>query len=152
MIDEKKLIADIVGTVSKVPLNISGYAYETEINRFMSALVDKIIDIIERQPTVGRSYTVTEYDYENMVALEEMSYSEVADCIRVLDRGYFNRYIFPNPNETYSEDEYYEYRIRVALRKVYELLKEECIRQNNSDKEDLIKEFKKFKKLNEIEI
>ena len=71
---------------------------------------------------MSRNYTVTEYDYEDMVALEEMSYSEVVDCIKALDRGYFNRYVFPKPNETYSEDEYYEYRIRVALQKVYNLL------------------------------
>lgn len=70
-------------------------------------------------------YTVKEYDKEDMLALDNMTLDEVKEAIESLDRGYFNGYLFPELDDnfkTYTEDEYDTYRIRVALRKVYEML------------------------------
>jgi hypothetical protein len=75
-----------------------------------------------------KEYIVTEYDKEDMLALNDMTLGEAKEAIESLDRGYFNKYLFPEQDDdfkTYTEEEYDAYRIRVALRKVYELLKEQ---------------------------
>lgn len=72
-----------------------------------------------------KEYTYTEYDREDMLALHNMTLEEVEEVIKSLDRGYFNRYVYPEMDDeftTYTEDEYNIYKIRVALRKVYEML------------------------------
>ena len=76
-----------------------------------------------------KEYIVKEYDKEDMLALNDMTLDEVEEAIESLDRGYFNRYLFPEQDDdfkTYTEEEYDAYRIRVALRKVYELLDKEA--------------------------
>lgn len=100
-------------------------------------LLDEICALIEqrknRRDYQGRNnlmsitYSVTEYNRDDMLALDNMSKKEVLEAIDYLDRGYFNRYLYPeydNESETYSEEEYNDYRIRVALRKVYEYLED----------------------------
>lgn len=82
-------------------------------------------------------YTVKEYDKEDMLALDNMALEEVEEAIESLDRGYFNRYLFPDLDDdfkTYTEDEYDAYRIRVALRKVYELL-DLCLKKKENEHE-----------------
>lgn len=72
---------------------------------------------------MARTYKVTVYSKEDMLALENMSNSDIVEAIDNLDRGYFNQYIFPENDDDfkeYSEREYNNYKIRVALRKVYE--------------------------------
>lgn len=67
----------------------------------------------------------TEYDREDMLALHNMTLEEVEEVIKSLDRGYFNKYLYPEMDDeftTYTEDEYNNYKIRIALRKVYEML------------------------------
>jgi hypothetical protein len=76
-----------------------------------------------------REYTVKEYDKKDMLALNDMTLDEVEEAIESLDRGYFNRYLFPDIDDdfkTYTEEEYDAYRIRVALQKVYDLLDKEA--------------------------
>lgn len=66
---------------------------------------------------------VTVYTKEDMMALDNMSSMDVVKAIESLDKGYFNKYLYPEFDDeykTYSEEEYYDFRIRVALRKVYE--------------------------------
>lgn len=82
-----------------------------------------------------REYTVKEYDKEDMFALDNMTLDEVEEAIESLDRGYFNRYLFPDLGDdfkTYTEDEYDTYRIRVALKKVYELLGSEISKRRGA--------------------
>lgn len=67
-----------------------------------------------------------EYSKRDLLKLkDEMSWAEVEDALESLDRGYFNKDMFPqydDDSRVYTEDEYYEYRMIVALRKVYALL------------------------------
>lgn len=72
-----------------------------------------------------KEYIVREYDKEDMLALNDMTWSEVKAAIESLDRGYFDRYVSPEYDgdfKAYTDEEYDVYRIRVALRKVYKLL------------------------------
>lgn len=65
------------------------------------------------------------YEKEDMLALNNMTLEEVFNAIESLDRGYFNRYLYPEMDDdftTYTEEEYNIYKIRIALRKVYEIL------------------------------
>ena len=72
-----------------------------------------------------KEYTVKEYNKEDMLALDNMTLKEIEEAIKSLDRGYFNRYLYPEMDDnftTYTEDEYNIYRIRVDMKKVYEML------------------------------
>lgn len=72
-----------------------------------------------------KEYKVVEYEYSDMTDLELMSWKQVKNAIDRLDRGYWNRYVHVTPDkDTYSEDEYDDYEIQVALRKVDALLRE----------------------------
>ena len=68
---------------------------------------------------------IIEYSKRDLLNLYYMSWAEVKDALESLDRGYFNKDMFPqydDDSRVYTEDEYYEYRMIVALRKVYALL------------------------------
>lgn len=72
-----------------------------------------------------KEYKVIEYEYSDMTDLELMSWKQVKNAIDRLDRGYWNRYVHvTSDKDTYSEDEYDDYEIQVALRKVDALLRE----------------------------
>lgn len=66
------------------------------------------------------------YDKNDMLALKEMSNKEVADWLDALDRGYFDKYHFPehaDDSKEYSEWEYREYAMRIALSRANRILR-----------------------------
>ena len=68
---------------------------------------------------------IIEYSKRDLLKLEDMSWAEVEDALDSLDRMYFNKDMWPkydDDSQVYTEDEYYEYRMIVALRKVFTLL------------------------------
>ena len=72
-----------------------------------------------------RAETRNIYEYDDMVALEEMSPKEASDILEAAYSGYINRYIFPKEYEEYSEDDYYDYRIQCAFNVAYKVLEGE---------------------------
>lgn len=70
---------------------------------------------------------IIEYSRRDLLKLkDEMSWAEVEDALQSLDRGYFNKEMWPeydDDSRVYTEDEYYEYRMIVALSKVFTLLR-----------------------------
>lgn len=72
-----------------------------------------------------RTYEVTEYDYEDMIALENMTPNEVSDTLEDMYRGWFNRYVIPTSyKDDYTEEQYSDYKIQCAFNRVYNLLAE----------------------------
>ena len=69
-----------------------------------------------------RTETIDIYEYDDMVALEEMSPKEASDILEGAYSGYINRYIFPKEYEEYSEGDYYDYRIQCAFNVAYRVL------------------------------
>ena len=65
------------------------------------------------------------YEYEDMVALEEMSPKEASDILESAYRGYINRYIFPREGKEFTANEYHDYRIQCAFRVAYRVLEGE---------------------------
>ena len=68
---------------------------------------------------------IIEYSKRDLLKLDDMSWTEVKDALDSLNRGYFNKDMWPeydDDSRVYTEDEYYEYRMIVALRKVFTLL------------------------------
>lgn len=68
---------------------------------------------------------IIEYSKRDLLKLDDMSWAEVEDALSSLDRGYFNKYMSPtydDDSRVYTEDEFYTYRMIVALRKVFTLL------------------------------
>ena len=66
------------------------------------------------------------YDKNDMLALREMSNEEAADWLDVLDRGYFNKFQSPEYDDDYkeySDDEYREFAMQVALGRADRLLR-----------------------------
>ena len=72
-----------------------------------------------------RTETIDIYEYEDMVALEEMSPKEASDIIESAYRGYINRYIFPREGKEFTANEYHDYRIQCAFRVAYRVLEGE---------------------------
>lgn len=71
-----------------------------------------------------RTYTITEYNYDDMIALEGMSAEEVSNTLEQMYRGWFNKYVFPREGEIYSEVDFDNYKIQCAFNIVYKLLRE----------------------------
>ena len=72
-----------------------------------------------------RTETIDIYEYEDMVALEEMSPKEASDILASTYRGRINRYIFPREGKEYSENDYYDYKIQCAFNVAYRVLEGE---------------------------
>lgn len=65
---------------------------------------------------------ITIYDYEDMVALREMTPQEVIEVLRHAYRGYINKYTFPDVLEEYSDEEYDNYKLQCAFELAYKYL------------------------------
>lgn len=66
------------------------------------------------------------YDKNDMLALKEMSNEEAAEWLDRLDRGYFNIFHYPDSDpeyKEYSEWEYREFAMQVALARANNLLR-----------------------------
>lgn len=72
-----------------------------------------------------RTQTIDIYDYDDMVALEEMSPKEASDILEGAYRGYINKYIFPREGEEFTSDDYFTYRMQCAFRVAYRVLEGE---------------------------
>ncbi len=68
---------------------------------------------------MARTYTVTEYEKEDIDALVNMSDEEVAECLERIKRGWMpqNYTLYPEPDKTYTEDEYDAARLHMAINK-----------------------------------
>ena len=66
----------------------------------------------------------TVYNYEDIVALREMTPKEVIEILRYAYRRYINKYVYPRPEkDEYSETECYNYELQCAFNIAYEYLK-----------------------------
>lgn len=86
---------------------------------------NKVENKVKGDGIMAETYEVKVYTKDDMMALDNMSVRDIIDSIEELDRGFFNRYLYPEFDDeynTYSEDEYRDFKIRVALRKLYEYL------------------------------
>lgn len=64
------------------------------------------------------------YDYDDMIALEKMSPKEALDIIGSA-WGYIDKYISLKEGKEYSEDDYYNYKIRCAFKVAFGVLEGE---------------------------
>lgn len=73
-----------------------------------------------------RTYTVTEYDAEDIEALHEMSNKEVADVLEGIKRGWLPQSyeIHATEGKTYSEDIYDASKLHIAINKAIMVLRE----------------------------
>ena len=70
-----------------------------------------------------RKVETTVYNYEDMVALREMTPKKVIEILKHAYRGYINKYVYPMPEkDEYSETEYYNYELQCAFNVAYEYL------------------------------
>lgn len=70
-----------------------------------------------------RKVETTVYDYDDMIALEEMTPKEVIKILMRVYRGYVNRHVFPDARiYEYSAEEYYTYEMQCAFNLAYEYL------------------------------
>lgn len=71
-----------------------------------------------------RKIETTVYNYEDMVALREMTPKEVIEILKYAYREYINKYAYPMPEkDEYFETEYYNYELQCAFNLAYEYLK-----------------------------
>ena len=73
---------------------------------------------------MSRLITTRIYDYDDMLALEEMPLKKVKEVLQGAYRGHINQYMFPKREDyrEYSEDEYYRYKIQCAFEIAYRIL------------------------------
>ena len=73
-----------------------------------------------------RTYTVTEYDEEDIEKLHGMSNKEVAEVLQGIKRGWLpqNYDIHGIVGKTYSEDQYEASKLHIAINKAILLLEE----------------------------
>lgn len=75
-----------------------------------------------REDEEMRTEKILIYEYEDMIALEEMSPKEASDVLEEAYGGYINSYIFPKEYEEYSVRDYYNYKIQCAFNIAYRVL------------------------------
>lgn len=75
---------------------------------------------------MSRLITTRIYDYDDMLALEEMPLKKVKEVLQGAYRGHIHQYMFPKREDyrEYSEDEYYRYKIQCAFNIAYRILEE----------------------------
>lgn len=69
-----------------------------------------------------RKVETTIYDYDDMVALREMTPKEVIEVLKYVYRGYINKYICPDVLEEYYDADYDNYKLQCAFNLAYEYL------------------------------
>lgn len=89
---------------------------------------------------MATTYTVTEYDSEDIRKLKDMSNSEVVKVLEQIERGCLPQtYVYGDPEngETYTEDQYENTRLHRGIQKAIELvnLHKERLFQNKLDKD-----------------
>ena len=74
---------------------------------------------------MARTYTVTEYEFEDIEELHSMSNKEVAEILEGIKRGWMpqNYFIHGEVGKVYSEEEYYNAKLHIAINKAIMLLK-----------------------------
>lgn len=80
-----------------------------------------------------RTYTITEYDKDDIEALCNMSRTDVVETLKHIKRGWLPQdYVcLPRDYETYSESQYDTTRLHVAIEKAIAML------EKISDEEEL---------------
>ena len=68
---------------------------------------------------MARTYTITEYDAEDIEELHSMSNEEVADVLEGIKRGWLPQsyIIHGEEGKVYSEDEYDNAKLHIAINK-----------------------------------
>lgn len=79
-----------------------------------------------------KTYTVTEYDKDDIEALDSMSKSDVIETLERIKRGWLPQDYVCSPRnyETYSESQYDITKLHIAMRKAITML------ENIKDEED----------------
>lgn len=81
-----------------------------------------------------RKIETTIYDYDDMVALREMTPKEVIEVLKYAYRGYINKYTVPDALEEYNDADYYNYKLQCAFNLAYEYLKK--VEKDEKDEKD----------------
>lgn len=78
-----------------------------------------------------KTYTVTEYDKDDIEALDSMSKADVVETLEHIKRGWLPQdyVVSPRDYETYSESQYDITKLHIAMRKAITML------ENGKDKE-----------------
>lgn len=69
-----------------------------------------------------RKVETTIYDYDDMIALREMTPKEVIEVLKYVYRGYINKYVCPDVLEEYYDADYDNYKLQCAFNLAYEYL------------------------------
>lgn len=69
-----------------------------------------------------RKVETTIYDYDDMVALREMTPKEVIEVLKYVYRGYINKYVCPDVLEEYYDAGYDNYKLQCAFSLAYRYL------------------------------
>lgn len=79
-----------------------------------------------------KTYTVTEYDKDDIEALDSMSKSDVIETLEHIKRGWLPQdYVYsPRDYETYNESQYDTTKLHIAMKKAITML------ENIKDEED----------------
>lgn len=79
-----------------------------------------------------KTYMVTEYTNEDIMALDNIPLSDVLEILKKIKRGYLpTNYTFldENPDRTISEDEYEATKLHCAINIAIDLVKQEMSRK-----------------------
>lgn len=74
-----------------------------------------------------RTYTVTEYDSEDIEKLKYMTNEEVIEVLEYIERGWLPQtYVYgtPKEEETFTEEQYENTKIHRAIQKAIEIIQE----------------------------
>jgi len=73
---------------------------------------------------MSKTYTITEYDKEDIEALDDMSKDDVVETLKHIKRGWLPQdYVyFPRDYETYNESQYDITKLHIATRKAISML------------------------------
>lgn len=77
---------------------------------------------------MARTYTVTEYEKEDLEALADMSRDDIISALEEIERGWMPQGYYGisglDPYKTYDEDYYRCARMHVAIRKAMDYLRQ----------------------------
>lgn len=75
---------------------------------------------------MSRTYTVTEYDKDDIEKLESMTTKEVIEILEHIERGWMPQdYVYgPVDSKTYSESQYEATKLHIALNKAISIIEQ----------------------------